>query len=217
MKKYFLLFVSALLIFSSTALSKDYQVSSPDGNVKVQVSIDKETRFQVLFKNKLVISSSPISMSLQDGLVLGNNSVVKKNKIQFYSNIEKPVLPRKYASILNEYNELEIEFKGGYCLIFRAYNDGAAYRWKTALKDTIVVKNELVSFNFPENAMAWFPEEESMFSHQERLYIQTNLSEINPERFCSTGMLVEMKDKTKVFISESDLEDCPGMYLHGIA
>jgi len=217
MKKYFLLFVSALLIFSTTAFSKDYQVSSPDGNVKVQVSVDKETRFQVLFKNKLVISSSPISMSLQDGLVLGNNSIVKKDKIQFYSEIEKPVLPRKYASILNEYNELEIEFKGGYNLIFRAYNDGAAYRWKTALKDTIVVKNELVSFNFPENALAWFPEEESMFSHQERLYIQINLSEITPERFCSTGMLVEMKDKTKVFISESDLEDYPGMYLQGIA
>lgn len=217
MKKYFLLFVSALLIFITTAFSKDYQVSSPDGNVKVRVSVDKETRFQVLFKNKLVISSSQISMSLQDGLVLGNNAKVKNDIIQFYSEIEKPVLPRKYASILNEYNELGIEYKGGYSLIFRAYNDGAAYRWKTTLKDTIVVKNELVSFNFPENAMAWFPEEESMFSHQERLYIQTNLSEITPERFCSTGMLVEMKDKTKVFISESDLEDYPGMYLQGIA
>lgn len=217
MKKSLFLFISALLLFNFTAFSKGYQVSSPDGNVKVQVSIDKETRFEVFFKNSLVISSSPISMTLENSLVLGNNAKVKKDKIQFYSEIEKPVLPRKYANILNEYNELEIEFKGNYSLIFRVYNDGAAYRWKTTLKNDIVVNSELVSFNFPEDAMTWFPEEESMFSHQERLYIPLKLSEITPERFCSTGMLVELQNNTKVFISESDLEDYPGMYLKGIA
>jgi alpha-glucosidase len=41
------------------------------------------------------------------------------------------------------------------------------------------------------------------------------LSEIGPARFCSTGTLVELNDGAKVYISESDLLDYPGMFLKG--
>src|SRR5680860_277832 len=56
-----------------------------------------------------------------------------------------------------------------------------------------------------------------MFTHQERLYENLKLSEVTPDRFCSTGMLVDCGNNIKVYISESDLMDYPGMYLKGSA
>lgn len=95
---------------------------------------------------------------------------------------------------------LLVTFKGGYSVIFRAYNDGVAYRWQTAIKGDQIVKNELVEFAFPANSKIWFPEEKSMYSHQERQYKYINLSEIGDSRFGSTGMLVDL-GKTKAYIS----------------
>jgi alpha-glucosidase len=57
-----------------------------------------------------------------------------------------------------------------------------------------------------------------MFSHQERSYLDVKLSEITPERFASTGLLVDCGSNVKVFISESDLiTDYAGMFLKGSA
>jgi alpha-glucosidase len=74
--------------------------------------------------------------------------------------------------------------------------------------------SELATFTFPADHKVWFPEEESMFSHQERSYLDVKLSEITPERFASTGLLVMRgNNNVKVYISESDLvTDYAGMF-----
>ena len=53
--------------------------------------------------------------------------------------------------IQEKYNELLLEFQGGYDLIFRAYNDGVAYRWKTILKGNLTILGEESEFRFLEN------------------------------------------------------------------
>lgn len=39
------------------------------------------------------------------------------------------------------------------------------------------------------------------------------LSEIGTDRFCSTPVLIKVDDQARIFISESDLESYPGMFL----
>ena len=104
----------------------------------------------------------------------------------------------------------------GASLVFRAYDEGVAYRWQTKFEGEIVVEDELAQFVFAGQPNSWFPEEESIFTHQERVYKYLPLAEIGPERFCSTGVLIDLKDGRKVYISESDLRSYPGMFLRGV-
>lgn len=103
-------------------------------------------------------------------------------------------------------------------LHFRAYDEGVAYCWEVSGDDPLKVVRELATFTFPADHKVWFPEEESMFSHQERSYLDVKLSEITPERYASTGLLVDAGNNVKVYISESDLiTDYAGMFLKGSA
>ena len=213
MKKYSISTLFILMILNLSA--KDYSVSSPSGNLVVTVSVGEDISYAVLLKGAEVIAPSTISMTLDNG-VLGKNAKVQKAKTISGNSEIVPVVARKYAKIQDIYNELTLSFKN-YSLHFRAYDEGVAYRWEVAAKAPFKVINEQATFTFPGNYSVWFPEEESMFSHQERSYQYVKLSDITPERFASTGLLVDCADNVKVYISESDLMDYPGMFLQGSA
>ena len=212
MKKPVLLIINLLLVFGICA--KEYTIKSPSSKTEIIVTVENNIAYSVLLNGKTIISPSQISMSIKDGSIWGENSKVTKTKTISVSEEIIPVVKRKYASISNEYNQLTLSFKG-YSLQFRAYDEGVAYRWISNQKTEFKVESELATFAFPNNHEIWFPEEESMFTHQERLYLREKLSDITPDRFCSTGMLVDCGDGVKTYISESDLMDYAGMFLQG--
>ena len=212
MKKSSILFLFVILTFNLVAI--DYSVESPTGKISVKISVDDVINYTVLLNGTEIIAPSAISLEISDGTVWGKSAKVKKAKTISVSEEIIPVVKRKYAKIQNDYNQLSLFFKG-YTLQFRAYDEGAAYRWLSEKEETYNVVSEQVTFNFPGNHKIWFPEEESMFTHQEREYLYENLSDINADRFGSTGMLVDCGSDVKVYISESDLMDYAGMFLKG--
>ncbi|MFW5773140.1 MAG: glycoside hydrolase family 97 protein, partial [Tangfeifania sp.] len=194
--------------------AKDYSVESPSGRLEVKVLVEGEIQYSVFLNDKEIISQSPISMTLEDK-VLGQDAKVRRDKITSVDEVIVPTVQRKYAEIPDVYNQLTLTFTG-YKLYFRAYDEGVAYCWEVTEDRSLKVMDELATFTFPANYKVWFPEEESMFSHQERLYEDVKLSEITPDRFASTGLLVDGENNVKVFISESDLvSDYAGMFLKG--
>ncbi|MFW5756038.1 MAG: glycoside hydrolase family 97 N-terminal domain-containing protein, partial [Tangfeifania sp.] len=194
--------------------AKDYSVESPSGRLEVKVLVEGEIQYSVFLNDKEIISQSPISMTLEDK-VLGQDAKVRRDKITSVDEVIVPTVQRKYAEIPDVYNQLTLTFTG-YKLHFRAYDEGVAYRWEVTEDGPLKVMGEQATFTFPANYKVWFPEEESMFSHQERLYEDVKLSEITPDRFASTGLLVDGENNVKVFISESDLvSDYAGMFLKG--
>ena len=204
-----------LIISLSLAISaKEYTVESPSGKIAVKIQIDETIKYSVFLNGTEIISPSVISMKIDDGSTWGNEAKVRKAKTISVSEEITPVVQRKYAKIKNEYNQLTLSFKG-YSLQFRAYDEGAAYRWLSEKKDAYKVVSEQAMFAFPADHKIWFPEEESMFSHQERSYLYESLSDITADRFGSTGMLVDCANGVKTYISESDLMDYAGMFLQG--
>jgi len=212
MKNYSILILLLTLVFSLSA--KEYSVESPSGIISVKISVEKNITYSVLLNGTEIIAPSTISLKISDGAVWGENAKVKKAKTISVSEDIIPVVQRKYAKIENDYNQLTLSFKG-YALEFRAYDEGAAYRWVSEKKGDYNVVSEQATFSFPADHKIWFPEEETMFTHQERKYLYENLSDINTNRFGSTGMLVDGENGVKIYISESDLMDYPGMYLMG--
>ena len=209
------LLVSLLFACSiSYSFSKEYKISSPDGKISLMVNIDKEIRWSATLDGKEVINSSKIAMILADGKVLGENEKVSKIKTNQLNEVIKPVVANKRSEITDNCNILVITFRAGFSLQFRAYNDGVAYRFETFLKDDITVKNEVSEYQFPSGTHSWYPLETSFMSHNERTFLYSSLDTIGKKHLASLPALFQVNG-VNVLITESDIEDYPGMWLIG--
>ncbi len=212
MKRFVLLIITITMILNINA--KEYNIQSPSGRLNIKVSVEDIIQYSVFYKGNEIISPSPISMTLEDE-ILGENAKVRRNKTSSVKEDIIPVIARKNSRIENNYNQLILSFKN-YNLYFRAYDEGVAYRWEVTEKGPVKVMEELATFTFPSNHQVWFPEEESFFTHQERSYEDLKLSEITPDRFATSSILVDCGNNMKVYIGESGLiNDYAGMYLKG--
>lgn len=200
-----------------TKTDQTFEVQSPSGILTAKIRVGNFLSYTISFSGIILVKESEIAMKLDNGLVTGENAIVKKATPSSVSDVLEPVVQQKSATIPDVYNQLKIEFKGNYTLYFRVYDDGVAYRWEINIKEPYNIISESVNINFDSDHKIWFPEEESFLTHQERHYNYLNLSEITADQFCSTGTLVDYENGLKMYISESDLEAYPGMYLKGSA
>ena len=216
-KRNFVILISLLSIFllNQHLYAVDYKLNSPDTRIGLKVTIDSSITYSVEFNNNVLLSPSVISLTLQNGIILGKDPKVKEVSRRVINEKIYPVVPQKNKEIDNNCTELKIQFKSNFNLIFRVYNDGIAYRFETTKKGEIRILEEEVTFNFTEDYYVYFPEEERFFSHNERTYIYKQLSEISEDKLASLPALVVAGEGPKIGITESDLQDYPGMWLKG--
>lgn len=201
-----------MMAWGSLAFAENYTVDSPDSRITVNVETGTNTTYSVTFNGKMILNPSPISMTFDNGTVIGRNMEVKNVERSTQNQVLKPVVRQKSKQIIDHYNEMVLDAEN-YKLYFRVYNDGLAYRFHTDFPDSLKVLNEEVIYCFPEDYNTLFPEERSMLSAQQPLFKPMKLSEIGTDRFCSTPILIKVDENARIFISESDLESYPGMFL----
>jgi alpha-glucosidase len=121
--------------------------------------------------------------------------------------------------VKDHYNQLTLNCRGGYGLIFRIYNDAVAYRFFTNMKDEIIIKNEEANFNFTDDHEAFIPymwdyRDGKIFNCSfESLYTEQKISQFRKDSLAFLPLLVDVGQGKKVVIIEADLEDYPGMFL----
>ncbi len=201
-----------MMAWGSLAFAENYTVNSPDSRITVNVETGTNTTYSVTFNGKVILNPSPISMTFDNGTVIGRNMEVKKVERFTQNQVLKPIVRQKSEQIIDHYNEMVLD-ADRYKLYFRVYNDGLAYRFHTDFPNSLKVLNEEVTYCFPEDYNTLFPEERSMLSAQQPLFKPMKLSEIGTDRFCSTPILIKVDENARIFISESDLESYPGMFL----
>lgn len=192
-----------------------FKLNSPDKKIQTNIKLGNYVEFEVLYGSDAIIEYSRISMNINEDKILGQAAKIRKKILGSVDKMIFPVVAEKFSSIPEKYNELELDCKGNYSIIFRAYNQGIAWRFATKFKNDIKVNSENISLNFPKGSSIWFPEEDAFFSHNERYYLYEEIDSISADRFCSLPALVESKSGIKVLITESDLQDYPGMWLKG--
>ncbi len=201
------------------AKNKDFEVKSPDGAVILKVEAGAKLEWSVQLNGQQIIAPSALSMILEGGEVLGDNAIIKSTSTE---NINTKFDAINYikAVIPDNYNQLTINCKGGYGLIFRVYNDAVAYRFFTKKDGEIIVKNEEANFNFTDDDKAFLP---YMWDYRggkifnssfEALYREINISQFLKDSLAFLPALVDVGNNKKVVILEADLEDYPGMYLN---
>jgi alpha-glucosidase len=198
--------------------AKDYLVRSPDGSLTVHISVDAHTRWSVDMDGQPVITPSIIFLRLSDGAILGNDMKVVSAPTQTVDAVVDPVNYKK-AHIRDHYNQLTLNVKGDYSLVFRVYDDAVAYRFVTHRKGELQVQDEGAEFNFAADDRAFIPIQwdyragKNFNSSFEALYHEITLSQMPKDSLAFLPLLVDLGQNKKAVILEADLQDYPGMYL----
>lgn len=219
MKSRILLLLAAIPFFANAQTqTKTYHIKSPDGKIDMTVNAGATINWAVKYGDADVITPSTISLVLGNGSVLGLNAVVKSDKTSSKDEyFNTPIYKRE--KVHDNYNQLILKFNGDYGLIFRAYNDGVAYRFTTEFKETITLKDEEVNFNFAADNQALLPfvndfrAKDKWNTSYEAHYDTVNVSAVKKDTLAFLPVLVKINDNIKAAILEADIEDYPGMYL----
>ena len=177
---------------------REYEVTSPNKNLLLKVDVGQKILYSLDYKSKQLIKPSTISMTLNGGRILGANPEVADVKRRSVDEQIVPIVRVKSKVIPDKFNKMTLEFKSGFKLTCRVYDDGAAYRFVTDIDGQIEVLAEEATFNFTGNHGIYFPEEQSFQSHSEREYKHLKLGAISDKMFCYVPALVEVQDGPKV-------------------
>ena len=208
-KKLYLAILSLLLLIgnaSFAAKEKKYVLSSPDGTLKVEISAGNELAYQVMHGNDTILSHSNIGLVLENGTIVGKTPrITGERRRKIKDNIESPFY--RFKEFVATGNELDLKLKGGFGIIFRAYNEGVAYRFYTTQSSDIIIKEEQAEFNFKEDYTAYLP----YTTNDKKPMAMAYQSKAQP-KLAFLPVTVDC-GSVKLTLLESDLEAYPGMFV----
>ena len=188
---------------AATAAPKDYTLSSPDGGLEVKITADDGISWSLYRDGTCLLTPSRVSMTLEDGTVYGTGKF------------------RTAKGSEDDNNSLTFKFKE--CdLVFKAFDDGVAYRFISRSKTPFKVVSEQAEFALPDDWSMYVPYvrdytdnfETQYFNSFENTYSHIRVSEWDSARLAFLPLLVEAPEGVKLCIMETDLMNYPGMYLY---
>ena len=209
---------------TAAAQKKTYTLASPDGRLVTHITADWEgMSYDLVYDGKPLMSPSRSALycSSPKRAVYGTMSVKRALQRTVDETIASPFT--RQTTMRNHCNELTLKLYEGFSVVFRAYNEGVAYRY---VWDGIpgVVTYEEVQLNFTSDWTATAPYVISFDSTRHEIQYSTSfenhyttkpLSQLDPRRLCFLPLMVHCDGGVKVCITESSLCDYPGLYLHG--
>ena len=218
MRKLILTFAAALAAVCAFAAPKYYELKSPDG--KLVVKVDTNLFYTLTHGSDLLLDKSGIGMYMTNGISIGDWPEPMKASFRSVDQTIDATLYKK-AQIVDRFNEMTLKFKD-FSVIFRAYDDGMAYRFVSHLKKPYQVKDEVAQFNLPQDWNLWTAYvnqhtetiENQFYNSFENQYTYAPLSKWEKERIAFLPLMVDGPNGKKIVITEADLTDYPGMYLY---
>lgn len=204
-----------MLSVAVCASAKTYDLVSPDGKVKVAVEIGEAIEYSLSYDDEEILAPSRIGLEFK-GKPLSYS--VRKVTRRTIDQMHYAVVPVKARESREHCSELKIAFKGNWAVVFRAYDDGVAYRFETSFKDPeVYVADEMAAYVFAEdNDVYWANEKNPDFiTHCEAFFKEMKLSEIIREQYAYLPVSMRTPEGTRLVITEADMFDYPNMFLFG--
>ena len=208
--------ISALcLACAFAATAKEEILKSPDGRITVNFSA---FLYSVTVDGDTVIEPSPLSMTLTDGTVYGGDARLR-GVVRESVNRTLPTHVYKRASVTDRYNQMTLKYKD-FNLVFRAYDEGVAYRFVSKSSVKFDVRSECADFCFPGNWKAYVPYcnrdegtalDEQLACSFENTYEYVSLKDWDRTRAAFLPIVVESPCGYKIAITEADLFNYPGL------
>ncbi len=210
------MFFLMLCAFMEGSAARTETLLSPDGKLRLEITVADSLFFTVSSDGECLLSSCPLALQVRQ-LTLG---VAPKLKGVKRSSIDETIRNRvavKNAVTRNRANQLTMSFQGNYDVQFRAYDNGVAYRFVLKGKGATEVTDERLTLRFPQSFKAHISKTPSGFwTNYEFPYTHLSTDEYRPgDEMTYLPVLFETPKGTKMLFSESDVRDYPAMFLKG--
>lgn len=195
---------------------KKISVESPDGEVRVSVTLSDRIYYDVESQRETLLKQSVIGLQLRDR-TLGAHPVLKKKRVRRVQETITPLFPLKFSEVENHYTLLTLDMKGNYAVEFRVYNDGVAYRMTTSLPGEIEVMQEHSVFQLADSCRLVLQQPGGFKTSCEERYSLVDSHEWKANDRMSELPVLIMGKQQKILLSEFDLCSYPGLFLKGNA
>ena len=203
------------VLWANAMAAKSFELKSPSGEVSVTVDIGEQIRYSVYGGGKPLLTDSSLALCLREG-TLGEKPHLTGHKASPVNRTFRPVVAFKFEEIRDRCNMLRLDFRGGWAVEFRAYDDGMAYRFVTALGHDIEVLSEKVAIRFPDDYTAVVQQPGGFKTAYEEPYSLIETNGWKPgDPMSVLPVLIDTRQGYKLLLSESALSDYPCMFLEG--
>lgn len=227
LKFLFVLITAIIFSYCSNKIIDDsVEILSPDKRIRTTVTTkggenNSALMYDISFNDNPVLSDSKLGIELKDSGIISDDLTIvgmdRRSVDEFYA------IPfGKSIKINDKYNEavisLEDSEKRRIDLIFRAYNDGIAFRYHFPEQEhlrNIEITSELSHFHFPGNHQYWGMHLEGYTTSYENSYTIADIENITPDSLTAVPLLIKVQDDVWLGITEANLTDYAGMYLKG--
>src|SRR4030095_11910877 len=175
------------------------KLTSPDKQLEITFNINADIppTYQIIFRGHLVIAASSLALELKLGGLLGKSlqliSVRRDTHDESYT-----LVAGKTRQARDHYNELFVSLKEkdlagrSLYLIFRAYDDGAAFRYRLPAQSglqNVEITAERSEFRFPTDYSCWAAQFGSFTTSQELEFDHITSSRITPTAIVGLPLL----------------------------
>lgn len=207
-----ILLLACLGLMSFLNARNQFELVSPNGEIKVSLNLSNKIYYSIDYNGEVLLKDNSLQLMLKDK-VLGQNPKIRSQKRTSVDGQLTPVVPLKYSTVKNRYNQLLLNFKD-YAVEFRAFDDGVAYRFITSQKGDVEVMGEEFAINFPADYLLHLQQPGSFHTAYEESYTHVQSNAWKPEdRMAVLPALIDTRKDYKILISEADLSDYPCMFL----
>jgi alpha-glucosidase len=201
-------------------------VRSLDGNVLVTFSLDASgaPAYSVAYKGRTVVSPSTLGLELRQGGLLSRGMEMGAVSSRAYVSTYALAVG-KTSRVRERYRELTISLRERsgmrrrLQLIFRAYDDGAAFRYvvpEQAGLEQLDIVEEKSEFRFPADYRCWAMQLNTFHSNYEKEFEPTSVNQLKPSAITGLPLTMQTDGGAALAIAEAGLKDYAGMYLQGI-
>jgi alpha-glucosidase len=219
MKKSFLFLFTILSAFAN---SQTFNVKSPDNKIEVTISNSEKLNYSVVYNGRIIINPSQLGFEFKDELPMTGDFNVVDQSVKNFNETWIPVVKSKHTEIVNNYNELQLTLKEKSGLMrnmelyIRAYNDGAAFRYKLSRSAKVgdrQITKESTTFSIPGDPKAWVVEYGGYASSNESEFIEHPLSYLNDKSIAGMPFLMDYGNNCWVAITEAKIDNYAAFYI----
>jgi alpha-glucosidase len=204
------------------------KLTSPNKQLEITFTINSDgaPAYQIVFRNHLVIATSSLALDLKQGGLLERGLQLVTARRGTHDEIYTLIAGKTHQA-RDHYNELYVSLKEGDSpgrsldLIFRAYDDGAAFRYRLPAQNgmqTVEIGAERSEFRFPTDYSCWAAQFGSFTTSQEQEFDHITSSRITPNAIVGLPLVCRTIDESATFaLAEADLQDYAGMYFRGLS
>ena len=234
-KPYYLAIVTLLICLfpARPACAVDeLNVASPNGKVKISFVLKSNPQpylpgvrayYRVTYNSVPVLTDSPLGLDFEGAPPLDQGFEITGTDLSSHDERWNNPLGA-LRNVPDQYNQLRVSLQEKQApgrrvdVIFRAYNEGAAFRYflpqQNAL-DKFTLMDENTGFYFASDASAFALNKGRFNTDNEGEYSQTDLKSIKPVSVINLPLLVDIPGGPWVALLEADLTDYAGMYVGG--